>query len=519
MSNQEQVNSCVLRPRARGTPLVCWLYEEFRTAILEGRLSPGSKLPSRRMLALKYHMSIGTVVKAFERLIRQGYLDTRVGAGTYVRGALPDVLFEHGAPQVPVTAALPHRALSSRGRVLATQPFPRLGSNRSQGALRLDRPALDAFPIETWSRLGACRLTRGARTLLAHGEPLGYLPLRRAIADHIGEKQGVRCTADQVVVTSGTQQSLDLVARLLLDPGDRVWMEDPGYAGVTSLLRAHGAEVIGVPVDAQGIDCDAGRQRWPLARLAYVTPACQFPLGIPMSNERRLKLLQWASDAGAWIFEDDYEGFLQVNGRPLGPLFGLDRTSSVIYSGSFNRLLFSSLRVGFLVLPPAFVDSAAAALSITQRYHPILEQAVLADFILQGHFEIHRQRMREVYATRREALIETARTELSGLMQFKDSDCGLHTIGWLDSDMNEDHVWRCAAARNIDSIALSSLTIDRQMPPGLVFGFAGADERAIQTAVKRLGRVLRLLAWPAKRWVRGPREIGAAKSRNALASR
>jgi GntR family transcriptional regulator/MocR family aminotransferase len=311
----------------------------------------------------------------------------------------------------------------------------------------------------------------------------------------MADTRGVRCTAAQVVVTSGTQESLDLVARLLLDPGDQVWMEDPGYAPATALLRAHGAEVIAVPVDAQGIDCDIGRQRSDAARLAYVTPACQFPLGVPMSLERRVKLLQWANEAGAWIFEDDYDGPLQFDGRPPPPLYGLDRATSVIYSSSFNRILFSSVRLGFLILPPTFIEPAAAALSITRRYHPTLEQATLADFIVQGHLRLHLRRIREIYRARREALIGAGRAELGGLMQFDAAQAGLQIIGWLAPGMSEAEAWARAAARGINSVALSSLTIDRRLPPALVLGICGAGAPAIKTAVKRLGRVLRVLAW------------------------
>jgi GntR family transcriptional regulator / MocR family aminotransferase len=488
---EERPVSIDLRPRAKGKPLVCWLYEEIRAAILEGRLSSGSKLSSRGALALKYSVSLGTVHKAFDRLAKQGYVHSRVGKGTYVR----PLLEARELPALP-PLRLAQRVLSARGRLLASRPFPKFWSNRAVETFRLDRLALDAFPIETWKRLAADRLGRGV--LDSMGEPLGLPSLRVAIADYVGGTRGVRCSAEQVVVTSGTQESLDLVARLLLDPGERVWMEDPGYPAVPSLLRAHGAKVIGVPVDAQGLNCDAGRERWPLARLAYVTPACQFPLGVPMSTERRLKLLEWANEAGAWIFEDDYDGQLQFDGRALAPLYSLDGESSVIYSSSFNRMTFPGLRLGFLILPPSLIEAAAAALSITQRYRPTFEQAVLADFIVQGHLQEHVRRMRQLYTVRREALIEAGRTELSGLMRFNSFQGGLHIVGWLDSCSDVD-VYRCAAARRIDSVAMSSLTIDRRMPPGLVLGIAGADEDAIRTAIKRLGRLLRMLAWPTRR--------------------
>lgn len=487
MSKSEPTASLALQPRNTGTTLHSWLCRELRAAILQRRLLPGLKLPSRRALARQYRVSVTSVVAAFDELVAHGYLEARAGSGTYVRSE--------------PTASLPTgprpRSLSERGRLLAAHPFPEAPRN-SAGTFRLDRPALDTLSIETWNRLGAHRL-RAERSLelLAHGEPLGFPPLRRALADHVSRARGIRCDAEQVVVTSGTQHSLDLVARLLLDPGDEVWVEDPGYAPIASLLRSHGARVVAVPVNERGIDCATGRRRCPLARLAYVTPDCQFPLGMAMSHQRRLKLLHWASEAGAWVFEDDHDSLLSSERRPQA-LHGLDGSGSVIYSNSFNRMLFPSLRLGFLILPPAFVEPAAAALSITQRFHSTAEQATLTDFIVQGHFDQHMRRTRELYGERRQMLIEAGRAELGELMSFPDSQAGRQVIGWLASDLDEAEVWRRAAARQIDVTALATLTIKRALPPGLVFGIGAADGRAIRTVMRRLGRALRVLAWQTK---------------------
>jgi GntR family transcriptional regulator/MocR family aminotransferase len=463
------------------------LYDEVRAAIVECRLAPGLKLPSRRALARQYRVSITTVVAVAEKLVEHGYLDARVGSGTYVRGASAAAAAQTG-----------RKGLSERGRLLAAQPLPALACNRSAATFSLDPPALDLPALETWHRLAGERLRRARSPgLLTRGEPLGFPPLRRALADHVRRTRGIRCDAEQVVVTSGSQHSLDLVARLLLDPGDQVWIEDPGYAPAASLLRAHGAEVIAVPVDARGIDCAAGRRRCPLARLAYVTPECQFPLGVALSHQRRLQLLQWASEAGAWVFEDDHDSLLPADRRPQA-LHSLDRAGSVVYSNSLNRTLLPSLRLGFLILPPAFIEPAAAALSITQRQQPMAAQAALTDFIVQGHLDEHMRRMRALYTERREALAAAAATELGGLMRMSDSP-GRQVIGWLAPGMDEAEVCRRAAARQIDSVALASLTIERALEPGLVFGIGATDTRAIRTAIRRLGRVLRVLAWQTRR--------------------
>ncbi len=343
-----------------------------------------------------------------------------------------------------------------------------------------------------WGRLAARRLRR-APELLSHGETLGFRPLREAIAGYVGLTRGVKCSAEQVLITTGTQQSLDLIARLVLDPGERVWMEDPGYPAVASLLRALGAHVVGVPVDEEGIDCDAGRRRARQARLAYVTPGCQFPLSGTMSLARRWSLLRWAQDEGAWVFEDDYDSQLRFSGRPLAALQSLDAGGCVIYSNSFNKMLFSSLRLGFLVLPPRLVEPVAAARSIIDRFPSVLEQATLCDFIAEGHMDQHMRRMRELYAARFEALIRAAQRELEGLMELAPIHAGLQTVGWLAAGIEEGEACRRAAEHGIDSVALSRLTIERTMPPGLVLGVGSADVRAVRRGVRQLARVLREL--------------------------
>ncbi|HTY51068.1 MAG TPA: PLP-dependent aminotransferase family protein [Steroidobacteraceae bacterium] len=466
-----------------------WLYDGIRSAVVDGTLAPGMRLPSTRSVACQYGVARGTVVAAFDQLVAEGYAHSRVGSGTFIRHTLPEP-----APAAAVTARGIRRSqgpLSVRGRQLVGNRFPKLWSNRSVETFRLDRPALEAFPVRVWSRIAARRLRGAGSALLGGGEPLGLRPLREAIAGSITQERGVRCTADQVAITGGTQHSLDLIARLLLDPGDRVWMEDPGYAGATALLRAHGAQVVGVPVDEDGLDCAVGRRRAPLARLAYVTPSCQFPLGASLSLPRRMALLQWAQEADGWVFEDDYDGQLRFRGRPLAALQSLDTAGRVIYSNTFNKLLFPSLRIGFLVLPVQLIDAVSAARSITDRFPAVLEQATLCDFIVEGHMDQHLRRMRELYTERFDALIRCARRDLQGLMHMSPLDAGLKTVGWLTSGIDEDEACSRAADRGIDSVPLSRLTLERKLPPGLVLGVVSADIPAIRRGVRRLGSALR----------------------------
>lgn len=482
MPKKRQNASLVLRDRSNGATLFRWLYDEIRTAIVDGRLPPGNRLPSTRSVASQYRVARGTVVAAFDQLAAEGYVESTVGNGTFVRRMLPESLLE---------ARSKGASLSARGRRLAENPFPSLCANRSVETFRLDRPALDVFPTRLWSRIAARGLRSSAPGLLAHGEILGFRPLRETVAAHVGLTRGVKCTAEQVVITTGTQQSLDLITRLVLDPGDQVWMEDPGYVGATSLLRASGAEVIGVPVDAEGIDCDAGRRRCRSAKFAYVTPGCQFPLGMGMSLRRRLALLQWAREEGAWIFEDDYDSQLRFSGRPLAALQSLDADGCVIYSNTFNKMLFPGLRLGFLVVPPTLVDAVSAARSVLDRFPSVLDQVTLADFISEGYLDQHMRRMHELYTARFDALVRCAQRRIKDVMELFPVGAGLQIVGWLAKGIEENEACRRAAERGVDSVALSKLTIDRSMSPALVLGVACADIRAIRSGVERLGHALR----------------------------
>jgi len=492
MPKKSQNVALVLGARSNGATLFRWLYDEIRTAIVEGRLPPGSRLPSTRTVSSQYGLARGTVVAAFDQLASEGYVESTVGNGTFVRraanGAGPIQQPRVGQQRAVGIPARP--SLSACGRRLAANPFPLLVSSRTAETFRLDRPALEAFPIKLWSRLAARRLRNSTLRLLSHGEILGFRPLREAIAAHVGLTRGVKCTAHQVVITTGTQQSLDLVARLVLDPGDRVWMEDPGYPGATALLRACGAQVIGVPVDAEGLDCNAGRRRGPEAKLAYVTPGCQFPLSVGMSLARRLALLQWAREAGAWIFEDDYDSQLRFSGRPLAALQSLDTAACVIYSNTFNKMLFPGLRLGFLVVPATLVDAMAAARSVTERFPSVPDQATLSDFIAAGHLDQHMRRMGDLYTARFEALVRSARRSLKDLMEVSPAGAGLQVVGWLASGIHEHEAARGAAARDVDSVPLSKLMIERSMSPGLVLGVASVDVRAIRRGIERLGAAL-----------------------------
>ena len=490
MSKTAAPVTLTLRPRPTGATLLRWLYDEIRLAIVEGLLPPGARLPSTRSVARQYRVARGTVVAAFDHLIAEGYIEGSVGSGSFVRRMTALSAAASAATRPRPRAAVLTRTLSARGRRLAANPFP-LRFPAGVHTFRLDNAALEAFPIKTWSRIAARCLRRDAPAVLRHGPTLGFPPLRAAIAAYVGLTRGVQCTADDVVITSGTQASLDLIARLVLDPGDRAWVEDPCYTAVPALLRALGAEVVGVPVDEAGIDCDAGRRRARAAKLACVTPASHFPLGVTLSLQRRLALLEWARASGAWIFEDDYDSQLGFSGRPLAALRSLDRAGCVIYSNSFSKMLFPSLRLGFLVVPGALRAAVEAARSVLQRFPSVLDQAVLAEFITEGHMEQHMRRMRDLYTLRHDALVRIAQQELGDVLRLSPVTAGLQTVGWLAEGIAEVEASRLAAAQGIVAVPLSWLTVERTMPPALVIGAAATDVPAMRQGIEQLGNILR----------------------------
>lgn len=471
-----------------GVPLYRWLYEQLRAAILEGRLHPAARLPATRDLAEAYGLSRATIVTAFEQLRSEGYVEGRTGSGTYVSKVLPEELLLVGK-KLP-ERALPHRRIVLSSYAKRLRPF-RSRPAHPVRAFRPNQAALDLFPTTLWAQVAARRLRRASTRLLAGGETLGYRPLREAVAEYLNTSRGVNCTADQVLIVSGAQEGLDRTARLLLNPGEPAWMEEPGYPGAAAVLRAVGAKLCGVPVDSEGLDLDRGVQRWPRPKLVYVTPAHQFPLGVTMSLRRRLALLEWARKSRVLIFEDDYDSEYRYSGRPVPALQGLDRAGVVIFGGSFSAVMFPAMRLGYLVVPPEMIDVFAAAQSVSTHHPPLLGQAVLCDFITEGHFARHIRRMREVYAERLGVLLKGAREKLAGLIEISNIEAGLQTIGWLRNDMLAADVAASAAMKSVEVIPLQQYAFGRVRGNGIVLGFAAVEPRELRRGVQELAAVLR----------------------------
>jgi GntR family transcriptional regulator / MocR family aminotransferase len=482
----------VLPPRDAGAPAYRWLYAALRAEILEGRLRSGARLPASRDLAARYALSRGTVVTAFDQLRAEGYVEGTVGSGTRVSAVLPDDLLNvtrdtrarSAAPRVAV------RRVSDYARRISP---PDGSEGRPIRAFRANLPALDLFPTTKWAQITARRWRRASTKVLLGCGPLGYQPLREAVADYLTTSRGVTCTPDQVAIVSGMQEAIDLVARLLLNPGDRVGNENPGYPDAGNAMRAAGAKVTPLAVDEEGMKIPGASFRD--ARLVYVTPGHQCPTGVAMSLPRRLALLEWARTARTMIFEDDYDSEYRYSGRPVPALQGLDRHGLVLFAGSFSKVLFWSLRLGYLVVPPDLIDVVAAAKSITSRHTHLLEQIVLCDFMTEGHFGRHLRRMREIYAERLGVLLEEARARLAGLLEISSVEAGLQTVGWLRDGIDAEAVASAAAARHLEVVPLSRYGFSgRVVPRGLQLGFASIDAHEIRRGVRELAAVLETMS-------------------------
>jgi GntR family transcriptional regulator/MocR family aminotransferase len=429
-------------------------------------------------------VSRGTVVTAFEQLHAEGYLESSVGAGTYVNTMLPeDLLHAKRDIGTVIGAGKVEPSLSQFAQRLGQAAEVRSQPAR---AFRAAEAALDAFPITLWAQIASRRLQRATRTLLADVDPRGYRPLREAISNYLGTARGVRCTTEQVIIVAGIQQGLDLTARLVLDPGDSVWVEDPCFFGVTSMLNALAAKIIPVPVDVHGLNVDEGKRHCNQAKLAYVTPAHQFPLGVTMSLDRRLALLDWAQSTGALIFEDDYDSEYRYSGQPIPALQGLDQADSVIFAGSFSKVLFPSLCLGYLVVPVGLIDKFSAARYTTDRHSAVIDQAILCDFITEGHFGRHLRRMRELYASRLSVLRKSAQQKLEKLLTIPETEAGVNTVGWLGNGVNAEAVAQAAVERRVEVIPINRFALKDQMPEGLLLGFGAVEDRELLRGVEDL---------------------------------
>ena len=487
--------------RQGAAPVQRQIYERIRGAILGRALPPGARLPSSRSLAGQLSVARGTVDAAYQLLAGEGFVVTRGAAGTTVDPQLGDAAGAAAATAAPGGLAEPRRpaAAARRPPRIAGAPVPDVAVLDRSGAplpFQMGLPALDAFPRKLWSRLAA----RQARVLptasLVYQDPCGLPTLREAIAAYLHIARGITCEPEQVLVTAGFQGALGLIARVLLRPGDAAWVEDPGYMLARQGLALAGARLVPVPVDGDGLDVAAGIARAPDARFAVVTPSHQCPLGVTLGLSRRLALLSWAAAADAWVIEDDYDSEFRYAGRPLPALRSLDAgagAARVLYAGTFSKVLFPGLRLGYLVVPEAQLDAFARACDTLHPHQSPLAQAVVADFMAEGHFARHVKRMRLLYAERRAALIEALNDVTDGrrIARITASAGGMHVLTWLGSGSEGDvELVRRARADGLGPIALTSFAVEAACGPGLLLSFTNVAAEAARREVERLRRVI-----------------------------
>jgi GntR family transcriptional regulator/MocR family aminotransferase len=476
---------------ALDTPLHEQIYSRLRHVIIAGMLAPGMRLPSTRMLASELKVSRNTVIGAFEQLFAEGYLEARVGAGTYVVEELPEnaLAIQSRAPSQKRSSS-PRPLLSERGVTLASHAMPWPPASKPGPAFRV-LPTFDRLAIDQWTKISNKVWHRESGRLIKYGDAAGYKKLREEIASYLVTARGVKCRSEQVIVVDGSQQALDMSVRMLLNPGDPVWIEDPGYVGARAAFLGGGADTIPVPVDSEGLDVAAGLARHPNPRLVYVTPSHQWPLGSVMSIDRRHELLKLASSVGAWIIEDDYDSEFRYSGRPLQALQGLDNDGRVIYIGTFSKVLFPSLRLGYIVVPEDLVDAFTAARLVMGFHSPVPSQIVLAEFMAQGHFVRHLRRMRKLYADRQQVLLKAAAAELGDLLALEESEAGMQLIGWLPGGESDTEAAQRAADAGINTIPLSMLYMTPAPAPALILGYTGVRPPLIWRGARDLATALR----------------------------
>jgi len=473
-----------------GGPAYHRLYRLICRAILEGHLAAGARLPSSRDLAAELGIARNTVLQVYDQLAEEGYVHAGVGRGTYVEDISQDLVepaaVDDGGEPAAARAAAGHD-LSRRGRRLLSN----LGfSNRQSGAFMPGIPDVREFPLKTWSRIQNRQWRAGPWDLMRYAPAGGHGPLRQAISDYLGSVRSVRSTAQQVVMTTGIHQGIDVAARLLCDPGDTVWVEEPAYWGVRNLLMSLGLRLVPIRVDDEGIWPGEAERAHP-PRLIVVAPSHQYPLGMVMSLARRRMLLDYARQVSCWILEDDYDSEFRYDTRPLSSLQGMDEAGRVLYAGSFSKTLCPGLRVGFLVVPQALAGAFADSVAELYREGNMMTHAVLADFIREGHLSSHIRRVRRRYAERRACLIEEIRRHFGDSLDVVGGEAGLHLILALPDGVDDTLVVRDALQQGVVTRALSTYYTDRaHARPGLLLGYAGATPEEIRPAFDTLARVM-----------------------------
>jgi GntR family transcriptional regulator/MocR family aminotransferase len=475
--------------RKAGTPLHQQIYDGYRKAILRGDLRPGQKIPSSRELAIEIGVSRFPVLHAYEQLLVEGYFESRVGSGTYISATLPEEMLSTSpqtGEQTPTTSG--RRPVARRTALYPA--FERDAPYRGRGAFRVHQPTSDQFPFQVWSSLVA-RHSRNPHASAVHDiHPLGSLRFREEICAYLRTARGVKCEPGQIMIVSGSQQALDITARVLLDPGDSVLIEEPGYNLQKTLLTSMGCHLHLVPVDNEGMDVAQGVKRYRKAKAAFVTPSHQFPLGSTMSATRRILLLNWAQTSNAWIVEDDYDSEYRYDTRPIASLQALDVNSRVIYIGTFSKMLLPSLRIGYIVIPPDLVKHFTAVRYSMDIFPPYLYQEVLTDFMSEGHFGRHIRKMRQIYSSRRARLVECIQSECGDLLQLHGAAAGMQVAVTFPEGYNDEEIALRASHKHLWLWPLSHCYSGKSPRNGFILGFGSTPIEQIPAAVRKMRSII-----------------------------
>jgi GntR family transcriptional regulator/MocR family aminotransferase len=510
--SSQQISLPFLRiDRKSARPVYEQLYLGMREAILSGRLRPNDRLPATRLIAEELGISRNIVVMAFEQLLMEGYIRSKSGAGSYVEAMetmelTPPETVQTGAHTVTRKVSAGFRGGKERparvrpmdgdlARRLQELVLQRNIDREETLPFQTSQPAFDVFPFAVWSRLAG----RAYRYLdfqhLGYEDAAGHLPLREAIADHLRINRGVQCDASRILIVNGTQQALFLAAQLLMQPGDRFWIDDPGYVNARSAFLLHGAVACPIPVTSDGTDIDFACRHYPDAKLAYLTPSHQHPLGGTLPLAQRLKLLAWAHERRLWIIEDDYDSELRYRGKPIPSLQGLDTRGNVIYIGTFSKVLFPALRIAYMVLPDAASFQSFRSLkALNDRQSALIDQLVLTDFIKEGYFHRHLRKMRSVYSLRLQCLLEELKEHLSEYLYFSDPAAGMHLAAYFKKSVDEDKLIQLASRKGLIILSLREYTIGPCRRPGVLLGYSSFSEDIIRQAVQTLKSIFRQIS-------------------------
>jgi GntR family transcriptional regulator/MocR family aminotransferase len=464
--------------------------DAYRAAILGGSLRPGQRIPSTRLFAAELGVSRFPVLNAYAQLLAEGYFESRVGAGTVVSNLIPDrftTTTPSKASAIPIRSG--PRPVAKRTSILA--PSGNKPWLRGFGAFGVGQVAFDQFPLQAWAKLVVRHSRDMTRRSFHYGDQMGSPALREAVAKYLRTARSVHCEAEQVMIVGGSQQALEISARVLFDPGSHVWVEEPGYLYARETVALAGCNLVPVSVDHEGLDVAAGVKRCPKARAAIVTPSHQFPLGVTMSASRRFQLLKWAQSNGSWIIEDDYDSEYRYETSPIVSLQGLDVNARVIYIGTFSKVLFPSLRLGYVVVPPDLLGYFLTIKRAMDLGQPAFYQDVLADFIREGHFERHIRRMRILYRERRSALIDNIREHLGPIVGVMGGEAGMHLSITLPDGSNDVEIAERAAQQNLWIWPLSSSYLEKPGRPGFILGFGSTSVEEIPRAVLKLRSLLK----------------------------